>query len=671
MTDALQTIGQRIWGFLSQALDGRDPDRDVPAARAILRDLVDAISGPGLTRARWDADLVRIVDVPVKALLRHPARWNEAVKLTAIYFATEWRDEHPFADASVARGVGAPDRPTQHPVRVHLDILLLEQLLARAAEESRLHFLSNFDERAVTNSLKSILPRLDLSFQDMVALVQRVESLGDQDLWMGSFYEAVLGWSEIHADTGKQIADAWLARSAPASSLSSDALLALVRGAVLGSGDLEWRDQVLGILDAFFSDETSRLAVFVVNLAWPRSRYSDVQARHEFLISWIRRRPELLVETGIRAMFGDAVELPLETLETALALWRLLPESSSEQTRQHAAMMLIECGGRAVASAKKKELPLGEFLQLLEVAVIVPIVSVNDRLSRLDFLLEDLVEAEEGSIRRFLARWLLMHGAAVIQSDASLEELFPLLVQKGPERATAWLLSFMISSDRELGEIAAILFGRHRTTALPRHFLERLDKGAASALAYMLAGNQSLPGEIWIPCLIEMARVRLDLLELIEMLLLEDAGPQYPAELRRVLGRWSESPWSKAAQTIANRLDRARDEWQLRHQIPELSYRPAGVPWFQREQQALGEAVQRGQGRSVFMRFVMKVPIARGEASSWAGAPDRRVPFNLFQSSVEFPMLEILDPVAARLRRLARRRQAEKLIAMMPESADA
>jgi hypothetical protein len=671
MTNDLHKIGERVWRFLEQALDGRDPDRDVPAAQVILHDLVDTISGTGLTKERWDADLLRTVDVPVKALLSHPERWNEAIKLTAIYFSSEWRNEHPFADITISRGIGTPIQTPLHPIDIDLELPLLKQLLARADEESRIRFFSDISEHAVLNALKVVLPTFDLTFREMVTLIHRVGLLGDQNFGTGSFYEAVLRWSTTHPAIARQIADAWLIREPSASSLSADALLGFVRGAVVEAINLDWRDKVLEQLDTRFSEDDSRLAVFVANLAWPRSRHADVEARHGFLVSRIQRRPELLVETGIRAMFLDASEFPLETLETALTLWRLLPKSSSEDTRLVAATALIECGSRATVSAKKKNLPLEPFTQILPFAIVVPLESTTGQLSRLDFLLEDLVDAEELPVCRFLEQWLFAHRGSIAKGGASLEELFPLLVQKGPDRATAWLLAFMISPDRELRAVASILFGRHRTTTLPREFLQHLSRVATSALAHVLAGGESLPGEVWIPCLVDMGHMRVDLLEVIKTLLLEDAAQQYPGELRRALDRWSEPPWLEAAQTILDRLERTRREWQLRGEIPELSLRPARGPWLQREQQALSEAVRRAQGKAIFMRIATKVSIARGGASSWTGSPDHRVPFSVFQTSVELPMLEVIDPVAAMLRRLSRRREAEEFIAMIPKNADA
>lgn len=671
MNNNLHKIGERLWRFLEQALSGRDPDRDVPAAQEILHDLVDAISGPGLTKDRWDADLLRTVDAPVKALLRHPEDWNEAIKLTAIYFSSEWRHEHPFADITISRGVGSSTQASLHPIKIGLELPLLKQLLARAEEEARIRFFSGISEHAVLNALKIILPTFDLTFREIVALIDHVELLRDQNFGTGSFYEAIFRWSITHSATARQIVDAWLMCEPSASSLSSDALLQFVRAAVAEADNLDWRDKVLEQLDTRFSEEDARLGVFIANLAWPRSRHADVEARHRFLISRIQRRPELLVEAGIHAMFLDASEFPLEALETALNLWRLLPKSSSEHMRRIAATALIECGSRAIVSAKKKDLPLGPFTQILSLAIIVPPESTGGQLNRLDFLLEDLVDAEEVSVCRFLAQWLLSHRDSIAQDGTSLEELFPLLVQKGPDRATAWLLTFMISPDRELRAIASILFGRDRTATIPQEFLQHLSKVAASALAHILAGSENLPGQVWIPCLVGMAHMRVDLLEVTKTLLLEDAAQQYPGELRRALDRWSEPPWLEAAQTILDRLERTRREWQLRGEIPELSLRPARGPWLQREQQALSEAVRRAQGKAIFMRIATKVPIARGEASSWTGSPDHRVPFSSFQSSVEFPMLEIIDPVEAKVRRIAQRRKAEELIAMIPKNADA
>src|SRR5262249_54749011 len=202
--------------------------------------------------------------------------------------------------------------------------------------------------------------------------------------------------------------------------------------------------------------------------------------------------------------------------------------------------------------------PLGPFTQLLPLAILVSPESTSGQLNRLDFLLEDLVDTEELSVSRFLAQWLFAHRGSIAQGGVSLEELFPLLVQKGPDRATAWLLTFMLSPDRELRAIASILFGRHRTAAIPQEFLQHLSRVAASALAHVLAGGESLPGNVWIPCLVGMAHMRVDLLEVTKTLLLEDAAQQYPGELRRALERWSESPWLEAAQTILDRLERSR-----------------------------------------------------------------------------------------------------------------
>jgi hypothetical protein len=657
---SLEEIGERIWRFLEEALTERKPDRDIPVSEGILRDLVDTLSAGGFDEEHWKAGRRTVILRSVRALAGQPERWNEAAKLAAIYLSSDWRPEHPLADLSRSRWQVGPDHQPVHPIPVDLQLPLLKELVAFAKSDERVRFLQSIADLGVCRGLLKLLPDLDLGGEEMVALLIRIAEFF-RDGPLSALLQAMIQWAQQHPTKARSIVDRWLDKTPVEARLSIAVVETLIDGIIAGSNDHIWRDHIIDRLDERATEEAWQLAAFVACFAWPEQERKDVCKRHEALVARIKKLPELMVWTGIRALARDAREFPLETLETALRLYNLLPASVGGEQRVAAAVALLDTAYRAAFAAKDKVISQRPFLQVLDHMLVVP----PDRdVSLLDAFLDEFAGEAEPEVRKFVQAWLARHAMAIEGGGKSLRELFPLIVNRNPDRADGWLVEWMIASSPDLRRIAAALLGRRRTAALPQAEIASLSETQVKAIAYVLAGGGMLIGNIWVPALVELGRARPDLLDLIQKLLLEDAADQYPGILRHAIRRWDgEEPWSAAARTITGHLDARQKAWRRKGEVPELTICPAFTTWQERQRQTMEEEFRRAEKDFVFLRIAVKIPMARGEASNWSGDPSEQTPFRQYETSREFPALDVVDPVEAELRRLQRRREAERLIA--------
>jgi hypothetical protein len=183
-------------------------------------------------------------------------------------------------------------------------------------------------------------------------------------------------------------------------------------------------------------------------------------------------------------------------------------------------------------------------------------------------------------------------------------------------------------------------------------------------LIHVLASSGVLHGAVWVNVLIDLALTRPELLHEVAQVLAEDAMDQYPGVLRKALARWEgQQPWGDAAHKIAKSLSQHQEDWAKKASVPELSYSPTSEEWRLAQQSQLDEAYRDAQETTLVAQIATRVPIARGEGSSGIfGDPSQPTPFQHFETSMEYPALDVIDPVAAMLRRFSRRQHAEKLI---------
>lgn len=664
MTEGLADIGERFWDFLRRVLAGRNPERDVPESAALLHDLVDILSSTGVDNARWDLGRRTAMEKSAAGLADSPELWNEALKLATIYFSSDWRPEHPRTNHTMTRNqVGAGRVPT-HPVSLDLELPLLDLLLATATEKERLQFLRSVDDWGVLKALEGRLPTLHLTQSEMAALLVRLDSFGKNDGAIDSLLDAVKDWAGATPSAAKVLVEAWLQGQEEVSQVSPSAIEALIEGIVQRADDLTWKDYVLEQLDQRSTEDAWRLAAFVACFAWPEAQRLDVGLRHSALLTRIRRFPALLVPTGLWALNRDTFRHPTETLKTALELVDLLPSSISSEARQNAAVLLAELSRRAVTASSKDGLDVRLYFNVLDRLVDIP---AGRSLFSLDALLQDLSEAGPSDVIAFLTRWITRQAHTIIQNRDPLHELFPLLSNKISGEMYQAIARWLIASDPLLRTAALALISRTEDVsyiAAVQDFTER----EAIALATVLAAGESIVGSEWVSAVIEIGLMRKDIVDNVARLLSEGAVDQYPALVSRSLERWSQDePWKSARSEIMKTVAARQAELDLKSAVPELFAFPTLLLWYEWQQRQMNSAYKQANRQSPFLSMITKVPIARGEASTPTGNPDQVVPFATYSSSTELPILELVDPVAAMMKRRLLEDEAGRLVAQLYE----
>lgn len=663
MTGAIEEIGQRIRRFLEEALAQRKPDRDIPASESIVHDLVNQLTLIGADDESWRSSLREVVRPSVQVLANRPEHWNSAAKLASIYLSSEWRDNHPRADKTVSRG--RQEVPGQvHPVKIDIARHLMEQLFTVAGTQQRIFFLGSLDDWSTLFSFQSLIPYLDFTREELAAFLIHIQEFGKNDGALGGILIACGEWAQNHPREAEGFIRAWLASTEPVRKVSSRFMERLIAGAVASSPDDSFRSWVLSQLDGMPTKDAWNLAVFVECHAWPLSQYSDVDKRHAALVRRVSKMPEVLISTGLLALTNDAPYFPHNVLHTAVKLFELLPTTMATNELNKLAFMLVDLAARVTIVGKSIPLSSQPFERILNYAKSIPI---SWNLWPLDALLSNLVNEWPDLVRQFLASWLEAAVNAIVEDHRSLEEMFSQVEHKHSELLLQWLLTWMVSPSETLRFVATTLFGRRRSAEIPSDAVKGISELRLRALVHILASSTSLSGTTWIPILLRLALIRTTLLDEIRTVLLEEAVVQFPRVLLDNLRIWAQPTFENAAKTISEVLNRNRTNSELKRNVSELSIHPAFAIWHQRQNEAMEEAMRQAYARSVTAKIATQIPIARGEGNSWSGDPDARVSFSRFEFSGDFPTLDLIDPLEARMRRA----KQHDLVRHLVEAAEA
>jgi hypothetical protein len=273
--------GRRILSFLKDALEQRDPERDIPLASEIRSESEASLPEEEHGRA---AALEALSQPAVEEFVTSPEMWGEAVNLVAIYLDGRRRNTPPE--------------------RIRLSSVLLRALLLANAA-GRTVFFRGIDEWNLLHALEPVLPGLALEPAEIVTLVCRIDAFTANDMARGSPMEAFKRWAAAHAGAARCVIDAWLDDEDWTGGLELSSIQVLVEGAVRGSSDgIAWRDAMIGRLLQANDEQRWALAATLACFAWPEPE-PPVEERHKALLQHVSRLPARLVDVGMRAVARD------------------------------------------------------------------------------------------------------------------------------------------------------------------------------------------------------------------------------------------------------------------------------------------------------------------------------------------------------------------------------
>jgi hypothetical protein len=657
---AFAKVEEAVWQFLEQALGDPKPEPEDLVARSseVLHGVVDVL--PTTDEGEWNQGRRAVVLKAAHALSGRPEKWQAAVQIGSDYLARDWRPEHPRLDVSMSRN--HPGRPPLHPVHVDLQDSLLEALFEVSTPEARKHFLSEVSTWNVLRAVSERVAKGDLTEDEVTAFLVASGRFNPEDGGFSEVEASLLEWARRLPERAVAVVDAWLLDHRPAAEISPTVVSLLVEGAVVGLGNTAWRDRVLEHLDHRGTEAALRLAAHLSYSAWPSTEASNVERRQKLLLERALRLPEVLVPTALAALRRDTGTHPEETFEAAVRLFNGLPLSSMSSEKSLAALLeLLHVGVRSLSAAKAAEKNLQPYLEMLAILPGLPLGH-----HRLDALLRDLVNVDGEAVFSALTDFVVRRSSAIVESAKSFGEIFPRLSGDHPAVTDRWILRWMISKSPEARLLGSTLFGRRRD-GLPAA-VATLAPDEVYALALALGSAQRMVGGAWVPALVELGRVRPELLSLIEEILVDHAAEQYPGTLRRALVAWeADDAAAPYAIRVQKHLEHKEGLWTPRENVAELRYFPALRHWNERQDRAASEAAERAQQQSPLLALISKVPIARGEATSWSGNPDEQMKFARYETTAEFPALDMVDPFEAEKLRRKWVRAAEEAIGKLLE----
>jgi hypothetical protein len=605
----------------------------------------------------WNIHRRAAVETAVRELVVMPERWNDAIRVTQLYLSSDWRDSHPRADASTSKKSHEGDL---HPVPVGLGRFLLEGLVSGASSAARIKFFGSISDWNVYHAIRDILPNLDIGEDEILALLVRAVEFGQRDIVLGEILHAASGWARSHPLAARRLVEGALAARPDGLRLPAQAVQVVIEGVVAASEDIEWREKVIDRIAERRTDDAWRLAIAIEFTAWPDAQRSDVHRRHDSLIRRTEEYSRAVIPTAIRCVQYDAADYPRIALETAVRLYLLLPRDMDPSVVVDSARSMSEVASRAIDGLKAHADSEAPVLAVLNYLDLIP---PGGNLTALDSVLEDLVDSAPEVVRDFLTRWMLRHASSIRKEQDGFEDWFPLLVRRARGPVAVWSVEWMVAPDSSLREVAANLVSRFERSLFPEAAIHGLSVAQLSALAHVLAIGHPFSGEQWVRALVRVSSLRPETLQLVVSLLCVDAADQYPGTLVTAINDWEDAePWAAAKASVLDVL-RARDSARdARASIAEMLIVPARSTWVERQQAMVDVAMKQAQARSAFAQIVTNVPIARGEASSWSGDPDEAVPFAHYEESGELPLLDVVDPVAAEVRRIEHRLEIDRLL---------
>lgn len=676
MSPEIEAIGARIATFLERAVTELEPERDVPESKQICADLLEVldkaaaweVAEEAAAKESWQRALEDIAKLAAVAFKDRPEQWSRVAELAGIYIRSAWVPKHPNAKYNMQRR--QPTGPVLHYVELDFATPFLRGLLSSARADQRAVFFGEIKRWEVWTALADALDSFRPTSEELAAAFGSFDTFSRNDGARGDIFEKLMAWAASAPDVVQRVVDGWLNQEPAYATLDREPIRLLVEALVEQHGAdekiLAWRDRLIDGLSRRNEEHCWKLAALLACFAWPKEPPTPAATRHALLLEHVRRFPGCLVNVGLHAMTREAKEWPAEAVETTIRLLEMAPVDADGEF----SLIVAHIADQALRGAREKSCH-GSFLDpLLPVLLRIPIEQSSNGLG-LDSFLAMLFKEDAVKTRAFVAQWLAHDASAPHDRLLSLEDILPVLAHKmGPAQEAVWIIGFMVAPSARLRMIASRLLGARQGT-LPDEAFGELDEKQARALAHLLAGGPIL-GRVWVPALFKLALAKPQAMDVIKMILLEDAAVNYPSTCRASLKIWSEA--KDLLPDVLRAMDEVRVE--LEHRLAELDashsrkraigeiaqYHPAYEASVEVQQRIMDASFQSAQARSVLMQLATRMPIARGSHSLMSFEQKQPTELKEYSSSIEFPLAEVLDPLGARLARIEHCQQAEALL---------
>ncbi len=624
----------RFGTFLLAAVERSIPDwnRDVDGLKTELR---AEMAADGLERT--------LVDV-VTEIERPGPFWVKAVHFTNLYLDDgETRRSRSIAGA-------------------------LTKALLTEKKQLRVAFFDAIDEHDTLTALEAVLPELDLEVDECVAFLLGVLRFAPQRAATLRSSLALIQWGQKHHGTARALVESWLDGSAPAVSLPSDVLGAVVEGAVKGQGDLAWRDQVLTRLTQCPDERAWSLAVWVACFGWA-DPIPDVKIRHDELLGQVARLPRRLARAGLESLCREAFSHPRESFDALLVVTDLVNiKTLPRQEGVPLAVLAVETLASIVDVAHTRGVDVPGLEKALPLLLLVPAEAARGQVDR---LLYELYELEPELSFMFLRAWVLQHHAPLWRMRAKLRDIFSLLTYKaGAERIAGWLVDIMRAPQAPLRHLGAQFVAMDESSEFPQSSLEALQPHEVEAIAHELVAAPSMNATTLVRAIFRLFDARAQQKDFFNELLVNELADMYPGACREELDRRrseADRVPDPAVVSVEGALDarlRARlDHVERQWSVPELRVTsPAFGQYRLWQARQMREAQRQGEQASPLMRLAHTVRVARGEGTVNAGGVPNVIRFESHEFTVEFPASFIVDSVGSTMRRIAHLQLASELL---------
>lgn len=644
MSTDMTCLGEKLCKLLNEAVTCPGTPIDPARANSLLLELLTLLPSDDDS---WQRGLTSVIQPTVDAFISRPHDWHPLLKVAATHLRLiHTTSEHPQARKHVLEGAGGNKN---HPIYFNLEEKLLLEILNRATEEQRVEFLRGAQNWATLRMLCSVgLGQFRFRPSELVELLNSFTKATAADLGGGRIFQNILDSIHANPSTAIEIIDKWREGS-QFIDLDPNALALLVRGIVsgVGSGGVVWRDRVIQRLEELNEERWWQTATHLACVAWPPN--TDVQVRHEALLLCTRRHPERLLSIALRTIVEDTQAFPAVTLNTALKLLKMAPQSADAGSLIEWRIVLgrileiIFNDGTRVAQIQQSQLDVA-----LETIIYMPKTSSPDSL---DTIFEKLAQINEERAQALMGRWLLLHGHQLLEAGSTLTEAFPLLDLKV---CHAWLLQYMISNQSTLRALGIRLW--NRKGSIPKEALEKIETEKLQGLLYQLAGS-GMFGQKWVIMVVEIGKHRQDILDRVIDILTSAAIFDYPGTCRRAIEQLWKCPDQPALITATEKvmqvLDHHQQRWSNRTQLPELKVTEESFPIvLEIEQRRMQEQMREYErsGQSLAALIATKQNMAYGARSITAWGPNHETtiePKQVRSDMYEQSLLATIDTIAA------------------------
>lgn len=283
--------------------------------------------------------------------------------------------------------------------------------------------------------------------------------------------------------------------------------------------------------------------------------------------------------------------------------------------------------------------------------------------SALDSVLSELYH----SAYEALASWLSRFASGLL--DVSMRDLFSLLVHDaGPAVMAGWYVRFLTADSRRLRAAAVRLLAQEEPPRLDRGAIASLSSWQFEAVMHQLAGMQVVPAQHIAHLALSLAAIRPDDAQFLKEIVVELAS-LYPGAFEDEIAR------SRSTSTRDGGVSAAMEEAVLCvleersvhlekiFHFPEVTSASPGLREYQLfEDRQRRRIMKEAQGRSVFLQFASRQPIACGEGTMRNPRADEPLKFTSHKLSAELPIRGVIDPIGNDLQRLAHLERAHVLL---------